>query len=41
MRNIYGIFLVLLLASCSNFLQEYSQDLSRVETYTDLDEVML
>lgn len=41
MRNIYGIFLVLLLASCSNFLQEYSQDLSRVETYTDLDEVLL
>ena len=41
MRNIYGIFLVLLLSSCSNFLQEYSQDLSRVENYTDLDEVLL
>ena len=41
MRKIYGTFLVLLFASCSNFLQEYSQDLSRVETYTDLDEVLL
>ena len=28
-------------AACSGFLEEYSQDLSRVESYTDLDEVLL
>lgn len=31
----------LLLGSCSDFLEEYSQDLSKVETYTDLDEVLM
>ena len=30
-----------LLSSCSDFLEEYSQDLSKVENYTDLDEVLL
>ena len=27
--------------SCSNFLEEYSQDLSKVENYTDLDELLI
>ena len=27
--------------SCSDFLKEYSQDLSRVKTYTDLDELLI
>lgn len=27
--------------SCSDFLEEYSQDLSKVESWTDLDEVLL
>ena len=30
-----------MLGSCSDFLEEYSQDLSKVETYTDLDEVLM
>lgn len=42
MKKILSILaFALLLGSCSNFLEEYSQDLSRVETYTDLDEVLL
>lgn len=38
------IFLFLtawLAASCSNFLEEYSQDLAKVESYADLDELLL
>lgn len=30
-----------LLGACSNFLKEYSQDLAKVESLTDLDEVLL
>lgn len=42
MKKILGIFsLILLLGSCSDFLEEYSQDLSKVENYTDLDELLL
>lgn len=42
MKKILSILAIaLLLGSCSNFLEEYSQDLSQVETYTDLDEVLL
>ena len=33
--------IVALTASCSNFLEEYSQDLSKVESYTDLDELLI
>lgn len=41
-EKILGIFCItLLLGSCSSFLEEYSQDLSKVESYTDLDEVLL
>lgn len=29
------------LTSCSDFLQEYSQDLAKVEGWQDLDEVLL
>ena len=36
----YTCFLFLF-SSCDSFLEEYSQDLSKVESYTDLDEVLL
>ena len=29
------------LGSCSDFLEEYSQDLAKVESWTDLDELLL
>ena len=42
MKNICIIALLFMgLTSCSSFLEEYSQDLSRVETVTDLDELLL
>ena len=42
MKKILCILCItLLLGSCSSFLEEYSQDLSKVESYTDLDEVLL
>ena len=42
MRKIYIMICVAwLLGGCSDFLEEYSQDLSRVENYTDLDETLL
>lgn len=42
MKKIIGIFIIALaLGSCSDFLEEYSQDLAKVETYTDLDEVLM
>lgn len=33
--------LMCILTACSNFLEEYSQDMARVETVADLDEVLL
>lgn len=33
--------IIALTASCSNFLEEYSQDLAKVESYTDLDELLI
>ncbi len=43
MRNILIVILVLFLPfySCNSFLEEYSQDLARVETVSDLDELLL
>lgn len=42
MRKILSILCVAwILGGCSDFLEEYSQDLSRVENYTDLDETLL
>lgn len=42
MKNIIYIALFLLgFSSCSSFLEEYSQDLARVESITDLDELLL
>lgn len=42
MRKIIGIFIMALaLGGCSDFLEEYSQDLARVESYVDLDEVLM
>ena len=35
------VILSFLLSSCSTFLEEYSQDMSRVETVSDLDELLL
>lgn len=43
-KSIYGAGLLLMassLGSCDSFLQEYSQDLSKVNTWEDLDEVLL
>ena len=42
MKKIGTILIIaFLLGGCSSFLEEYSQDLARVESYTDLDEVLL
>ena len=42
MRNILYITLLFFgLSSCSSFLEEYSQDMARVETISDLDELLL
>ena len=42
MKNILFIGLLLFtLSACSDFLKEYSQDLSKVETVSDLDELLL
>ncbi len=42
MKKILGIICItLLFGACSDFLKEYSQDLSKVESYTDLDELLL
>ena len=42
MRNIlFTIIIASLLTACSNFLSDYSQDLSKVETVADLDELLL
>ena len=40
-RILYTIFCLLLLSSCDSFLKEYSQDLSRVNNFTDLDELLV
>lgn len=32
---------ILLTSSCSDFLEEYSQDLSRVRSYEDLNEILI
>ncbi len=44
MKRIKYVLIVSLMAicsSCSSFLEEYSQDLKRVESWTDLDELLL
>ena len=42
MKRYFFIFILIWLnTSCSNFLEEYSQDLSKVENYTDLDELLI
>ena len=42
MKNILFIGLLLLsMSACSSFLEEYPQDLARVENITDLDELLL
>lgn len=42
MRKILNILgLALLLGGCANFLEEYSQDLAKVEGVEDLDEILL
>ena len=41
MKKTYLIGLLwLLLASCSDFLEEYSQDQAYVQSYNDLDELL-
>lgn len=41
MKYIYIIGLLFYLSSCSSFLEEYSQDLAKVESITDLDELLV
>lgn len=42
MRNIlFTIIIASILTACSNFLDDYSQDMSKVETVADLDELLL
>jgi len=42
MKNIlYTIIIASFLTACSDFLEDYSQDLSKVETVADLDELLL
>ncbi|WP_461638592.1 RagB/SusD family nutrient uptake outer membrane protein [Labilibaculum euxinus] len=41
MKKYLIIFLLFALASCSNFLEEYSQDQAYVKGYNDLDELLL
>ena len=42
MRNILcTIIIASFLTACSNFLSDYSQDLSKVETAADLNELLL
>lgn len=43
MKQIYitGLFLMLAFCSCNSFLKEYSQDLARVKTIADLDEILI
>ena len=41
MKNIFIVFLLFTLTACSSFLEEYSQDLAKVETVDDLNELLL
>ncbi len=41
MKNIFIVFLLFTLTACSGFLEEYSQDLAKVETVDDLNELLL
>lgn len=41
MKNSLFIGLLLIFSACSDFLKEYSQDLAKVETVADLDELLL
>ena len=41
MKKVLYLLLSLLLVSCDSFLKEYSQDLARVQTFSDLDELMV
>ena len=38
---VVGAVLITGATSCSGFLEEYSQDLAKVESWRDLDEVLL
>ena len=38
---VVGAVLITGATSCSDFLEEYSQDLAKVESWRDLDEVLL
>ena len=40
-KCIFLYLLVWLTSSCSDFLEEYSNDLAKVESYTDLDELLI
>lgn len=40
-KNIISLFVLIVCASCSNFLEEYSQDTDYVRTWKDLDELLI
>lgn len=40
-RNIFAFLIALMLSSCGDFLKEYSQDLTRVQNYSDLEELVV
>lgn len=40
-KYIFLYLLVWLTTSCSDFLEEYSNDLAKVESYSDLDELLI
>ena len=41
MKHLYFIITLFLFAGCSNFLEEYSQDKAYIQSYEDLDEILL
>lgn len=41
MKNIFTILIISTLTACSSFLEDYSQDLAKVETVSDLNELLL
>lgn len=41
MKKIYLIISLFWLTGCSSFLEEYSQDLAYIQSYEDLDELLL
>ena len=41
MKHLYFVIVLFLLCRCSSFLEEYSQDKAYIQSYEDLDELLL